>query len=782
MEHLLFTGAPAPIVLSCVCSDEWDGGEFLSYPHRQSWDASAWAWSENGTRLDAGNRSFDELAAFLQAWLFFGLLETVLGIKVLWSDFTRQSNEGQGPRLVITTAKLKGFLEDWRLRLVALTSEEKLQREDIIYDALSEACLINRRLSRNLYLDDPYPDSELLQETLLCQTLLDCAMRRVVTEVLPAVDWTWMEGPNDQPLLEKRMQTAGWCPFTVRALRLHLQPDAMAFIFSLGTLRTREDHGPCQKRYEMVCDHCVADQIDTQALPRHVRTDCACPLLSPDMDEMIKLIEAGLVPVVSISIPEDDSEPTEILLNGVRFEKAEREMCRYVAISHVWKDGLGNPDSNALPRCQVRRIGELLQELEGSWYHDAATMAEHEKPGRLVTVNFWMDTFCIPVRPQFQDLRNDCIRQMRKIYQSAAAVIVLDPDLQQLHGNAKPIEVLGRLLACSWRTRLWTYQEGTLAWNLCIPAKEVVFSLTEILESIPEFSDDEDEIPDKDKRDILEFPIARSIVAASRRSVRDPVASLSLESDRGDALQNMLRAMAHRTTTREGDETICIATFMGMDPAPILAAQPQDRMVRLLEDLPIISKAIVFSHGPRLEAPGFRWAPQTFLSPHGLLEGIKFPILYAPYLSDQKARLKIPSPYLHPRGLGLVAFFSGVKLEPLPPGPLPEHFIVMTSDEKGFVIDVSEVDEIPPWKEVCKQSSGVWAIVFADEGRLYQKPDALLLDWVGESEEGYALCKRKYELTVQALDESILEGPWNEILQQNKYSGSQIPFQWWIID
>ncbi len=782
MEHLLFTGAPAPIVLSCVCSDSWDGGEFLSYPQRQAWDASVWAWSEEGARLDAGARSFNELAAFLQAWLFFGLLETVLERKVAWGEFTRQIDKEDGRRLVITTTRLKGYLEDWRLHMVGLPDEEKLQREDIIYDALSEACLINRRLSRKLYFDDPHQDSDLLQETLLCQTLLDCAIRRVVIQVLPTVDWTCLEGPNDQLLLEKRMQTAGWCPFTIRSLRLHLQPDDMAFVFSLGILRARQDHAPCVKRYEEVGDHCVADQVDTLALPRHVAVDCDCPLLSPQMDEVFALLQAGLVPTIAISMPEDDSKQIEFLLSGERLDNGVREMCRYLAISHVWKDGLGNPDSNALPRCQVKHIGKLLLELEGSWLGEMATIAEYKKPGYRLTVNFWMDTFCIPVQPRLQELRNGCIGQMRKIYQSAAAVLVFDPDLQQLSSNSKPIEVVGRLLSCSWRTRLWTYQEGTLAWDLCIPAQGIVYNLREILQLIPEFPDNEDAILDKNKRDILEFPIARSVVAACRRAVRDPVASVSFQDDVDYVLQGMLRAIAHRTTSRDGDETICIATFMDIDPAPILAEQPQDRMVRLLQCLPIISKAILFSHGPRLEAPGFRWAPQTFLSPHGLHSEIHFPRTYAPDLSDQKTRVSMPSPYLHPEGLGLVTFFSGVKLDPLPSKPIPKHFIVMTSHEKGFVIDISEAGENLPWEEVCKETSAVWAVLFANEEKLFRFADALLVEWLGETVEGHTLCRWRYELSVQALDDSILEGTRNEILQQNRFSGNQIPFQWWVID
>ena len=90
-----------------------------------------------------------------------------------------------------------------------------------------------------------------------------------------------------------------------------------------------------------------------------------------------------------------------------------------------------------------------MLELEDPFLLDTATVSEYQKSGRRLTVNFWMDTFCIPIEPQLQGLRNRCIGQMRRIYKSAAAVVTLDTDLQRLSSDAKPTEVLGRLFSCN---------------------------------------------------------------------------------------------------------------------------------------------------------------------------------------------------------------------------------------------------------------------------------------------------------------------------------------------
>jgi hypothetical protein len=93
-------------------------------------------------------------------------------------------------------------------------------------------------------------------------------------------------------------------------------------------------------------------------------------------------------------------------------------------------------------------------------------------------------------------------------------------------------------------------------------------------------------------------------------------------------LRLALSEIQYRTTSRIDDGAICIANFLGLDVAQILAIAPtvQDfrdhRMRRLIEMIIPVPECLLFARGPRLQIQSFRWAPRTVLSPYGLK---KFP-------------------------------------------------------------------------------------------------------------------------------------------------------------
>lgn len=377
---------------------------------------------------------------------------------------------------------------------------------------------------------------------------------------------------------------------------------------------------------------------------------------------------------------------------------------------------------------------------------------------------------------------------MRRIYESATAVIALDQDLQGLSSDASATEFLGHLMSCSWRGRLWTYQEGNLAWDLLAPAQGKCFDVDEILEYLNPTLD----VTDGTARGYIEVSIICSMAYACRGLVRFTGASMEVAQNPETALANMLRALAHRTTSRDGDEAIWIATFMNIDPVPVLAeSSPEKKMWKLLCCLPVLSRAMLFAHGPRLRERGFRWAPETFLAPHGYRKEIEFPVCYRPFeRTDAKMRaepVRIPAPYLCPKGHGIVAIFSGIKLDSLALSqPLPEAFIVLTSlaENKGFVIDINEAGEPShPWSEVCEDPSTEWAVLFANKKKIRHNPHGLLVKWLGKTEDGLIRCEWKYEVFVQKLEDFILKGARKENLEQaGNYRGHRIPFCEWIID
>ena len=152
----------------------------------------------------------------------------------------------------------------------------------------------------------------------------------------------------------------------------------------------------------------------------------------------------------------------------IRIEKADPST-RYTAISHVWSDGLGNPNSNGLPQCQLEWLSTCLKRLpshgyQGIYYSnyngivldtgglDAISPSSTKKPVPL----FWMDTLCIPVDDEFVELRTEAINKMAAYYAQATGTLILDSELQRLRiAVAEAEEVLARIPSNRCRTTFY---------------------------------------------------------------------------------------------------------------------------------------------------------------------------------------------------------------------------------------------------------------------------------------------------------------------------------------
>jgi hypothetical protein len=127
---------------------------------------------------------------------------------------------------------------------------------------------------------------------------------------------------------------------------------------------------------------------------------------------------------------------------------------KYVALSHVWSDGRGNLQVNALPICQLRHLQSLVSSIS----------EEGDGPPF-----FWLDTLCVPITG---DYRRIAIGRMRRTYEYATKVLVLDSELEVASVKTSPVELLMRITCCGWMRRLWTLQEGALAKTLFFQFKE----------------------------------------------------------------------------------------------------------------------------------------------------------------------------------------------------------------------------------------------------------------------------------------------------------------------
>jgi hypothetical protein len=73
--------------------------------------------------------------------------------------------------------------------------------------------------------------------------------------------------------------------------------------------------------------------------------------------------------------------------------------------------------------------------------------------------------------------------------------------------------------------------------------------------------------------------------------------------------------MEYRTTSRAGDEAICLAIMIGLDMSPILACDgAPERMKQLFITLGEVPRGIVWSDGEKVALKGARWAPVSLLA------------------------------------------------------------------------------------------------------------------------------------------------------------------------
>ena len=179
-----------------------------------------------------------------------------------------------------------------------------------------------------------------------------------------AVGFRGLEGDERKRLVEphevrferlqsckRRMLESGRCHHQVSYLAKAYDLDTLTY-FSLLRSKRQADHRRCEDQ-----PSCIAYNVDSSTYKtRHVTEDCTCADVETPYEELRQVIKSGGIPLLGI---EQDPTSTTCRLRVYR----RRPGSVYVALSHVWHDGLGNPSRCALPLCQLRRLDEALQLL-----------------------------------------------------------------------------------------------------------------------------------------------------------------------------------------------------------------------------------------------------------------------------------------------------------------------------------------------------------------------------------------------------------------------------------
>ncbi|RAH54487.1 hypothetical protein BO85DRAFT_500478 [Aspergillus piperis CBS 112811] len=593
----------------------YDGGGFDAFPSRCGID------TDKLQRGDLGAHTIDSIIPFLQEWLFFGLLQEVFEVAHVQfrrEDFVAKATAIPG-QYRISTANLPKYLWSWTANTVWVRDNfgefdhQKRRVEEVL--KLSNLCLnAVIRLQAAQRGTEPATGPVLLSLAIVGESLdseRDTVFLSQREEFYGTLTW---ETPE---FCRKLLLEAGCCIGEVNALRRDFPSvSSLYYLATWDRSASKADHSQC-------AETCLARQIDEKTYAtKHTGEGCSCHHLPIDMTAIFNIVDQGQIPLILFS-------------NGkVRVQQSpsgnideDTRPVPYVAISHVWSDGLGNTKANTLPRCQLEKIQQLVNALYQGVY------------GHRNEVPFWMDTLCVPLESIY---RKKAIRAMSEVYMRAEKVLVLDASLQIIDVRAPIHERMMRVVTAPWATRLWTFQEGVLAEQLHFqfcggtirPTALEARSQTEgkshiALANFLCRNKSAPELPGEST--LLRLEIGNdmnTLFRSLRGNFSSPVYLSGVKAMMkilgGHHLRDMSpfpnlhslqlpSSVGIRTTSKAEDETLCLAGVLGLDVQPLLDCDKADRMKTFVSLLDTIPPDLIFAPGPRLQDAGYGWAATSFL-------------------------------------------------------------------------------------------------------------------------------------------------------------------------
>ena len=577
MNHLRRPLRPTHSIIRVpyVCTRAYPRCAFLEYPTHAGWseaeiyNSETWVQREAvASHNDGTTAAKEDLLSFLQNWLFFGPLHIFFRDLFDQDDFFRIEQSGDR---VLTTAKLHELEDTFLIEMKTSPKETShLAEVDLCLHALhSRLSLIDARTTCD-------------KRIMYSITLLGEFLTRVRNI------WQTFQGPTPSPLslawtqrgrtlwedslLGLQMLQDGWCKSDI--LRAYLfTAEGTVFISNLDVPPSGRGHQACGR------NRCVAHQIDEAAYKTQHVGHCDCAFVGVDMRLIVDLLSAKKVPIISVEGLSQNGLSVEISALG--------EVQAYVAISHVWSDGLGNNKENKLPACQLRRISDYVNGLY---------------PQETSTVPFWIDTICCPLQPQ--SAQDTAIILMRDTYHKADKVLVLDQYLTRTHIDAgesrmTDYEMLVRISCSTWMRRLWTLQEGVLAPQLYFQFADRAVDFFDLYKAYRESN------PFDDFRlyGLLEDIKGSWALASARKQSLNPFKDLV----------GLEFAVRDRSTSQPTDEALCLGTLFGIDMEELMKIPKYERMKAFWDLQGSVPSDIIFWGGPRLSMKGFGWAPATLM-------------------------------------------------------------------------------------------------------------------------------------------------------------------------
>ena len=591
-----------------VCLEKYDGGPFMTYPNRRDNIPDLYLVDPFPGQLPYAHQMQlaslpkRDLESFYQTWLFFGLIHELLGDLYAPEDFSYERHDHDGCAREVSSSKLIPALEAWAARIRAGTANPSLTFAHVAQCL----CMAHAALSSEQVCSTLDPNIRLSLASL-GQSFEYAASRAFNTEDLgqnAKCPSTWCLLIDDD-YWKGRFLAHGWCISDVKlVLDTTLSLQTRQFLACLDKKDVERDHQGCDTL------QCVAYQNDMGVYQtQHVSKECKCEEIFVDSGVLSSILKTKALPLIRVR---QGHTLEELSIDIV----ASRPTSRYVALSHVWADGLGNPQANALPRCQLSNIAKVIQDLKvAARYRNSQNhrIQDHDKEvgeEENEELLLWCDTLCCPV--QTTEAKHLALEYMYQTYRNAAYVLVLDASLRPYEVESLDIDEMSmRICTSPWMRRLWTLQEGALpalTHRLWFQFADKAVNLRRLRINA---------------RDKYLSSIGHKGLAGDMLRRLGSFANIFLENSpthpRAD-LTKIMAALQHRSVSILLDEPVLIGNLLGLNAAQILnggdGAVPQ-RMHRLWRLMPSASHGIpsdiLFRVGPRLTEPGFKWAPATLL-------------------------------------------------------------------------------------------------------------------------------------------------------------------------
>ncbi len=445
-----------------------DYASFHAFPSHMGW------YIDDNYKLHprtARGESSEPWASFLQSWLFFGLIFTLVrtNTELLTYDDLVQDQS-------VDTKNLRQALEKWAAWEKANKSgiEFRMIWVEMVLDKARQVVRNNCALinGQTGYSDQDGSVDHMSDVLALSLMTLGETLSAVKAKIMADVDGAYLKGWHSDDdsgwgppkYVFDRMADEGWCRRAIHLLRGQLRSNAILLLAAYNSQKgspsvNKEDH-VAKKCTEDVCN--VKSESETgRYVSRHAPgckdPACAKAMVGPtekQMDAIGDMLDNGSIPLMRFS----EGVGEDIALEPFDWTRGTE----FVAISHVWSHGYGAEKKNALFRCQLVFIRKQLTQVRNLMRNDNS---QGQCPP------FWMDTLVVPVERKFEAQREIAISQIFKVFHESACTLVLDLGLSTMTAghDGKPAQAAMKVLSSGWMRRLWTLQEAFSSKKIYLP-------------------------------------------------------------------------------------------------------------------------------------------------------------------------------------------------------------------------------------------------------------------------------------------------------------------------